>query len=162
VRRGSLDSWLNRIPLEKMWFLRSSRNTSTSPLLQLEIITAFIRASHRTLSWASWIQSTPSFPPSQCSMFHTKLSPSSGFFKTRLHWLSCCARSRVVVEALCYKPESFGFETRWSEPLNRPWRSIRFWDIEDPTLTRKSAHRWRWDCQPYAPAVLYLQEDTWY
>jgi hypothetical protein len=24
-----------------------------------------------------------------------------------------------------------------------------------PTLSRQSAHRWRWGCQPYAPAVLY-------
>jgi hypothetical protein len=29
------------------------------------------------------------------------------------------------------------------------------WDIEAPTFSRQSAHRWRWGCQPYAPAALY-------
>jgi hypothetical protein len=29
-------------------------------------------------------------------------------------------------------------------------------------LSRQSAHRWRWGCQPHAPATLYPQEDTWY
>jgi hypothetical protein len=44
-----------------------------------------------------------------------------------------------------------------SYPCNRPWRPIRFWDVEVPTLSRQSAHRWRWGCQPYAPAALYPQ-----
>jgi hypothetical protein len=29
---------------------------------------------------------------------------------------------------------------------------IGFWDAEDSTLSRQSAHRWRWECQHYAPA----------
>jgi hypothetical protein len=29
------------------------------------------------------------------------------------------------------------------------------WDVEAPTFSRQSAHRWRWGCQPYAPAALY-------
>jgi hypothetical protein len=32
-------------------------------------------------------------------------------------------------------------------------------DVEDPTLSRQSAHRWRLSCQSYAPAALYTQED---
>jgi hypothetical protein len=28
---------------------------------------------------------------------------------------------------------------------------IGLWDVEDPTLSIKSAHSWQWDCQPYAP-----------
>jgi hypothetical protein len=36
------------------------------------------------------------------------------------------------------------------------------WDVEIPTFSRKSAHRWRWGCQPYAPVALYPQEDSWY
>jgi hypothetical protein len=47
-------------------------------------------------------------------------------------------------------------------PCNRPWRSIELWDVEAPTLSRKSAHRWRWYFQPYASAALYPQEDFWY
>jgi hypothetical protein len=38
---------------------------------------------------------------------------------------------------------------------NRPWRPIRLSDVEDPTFSRQWAHRWRWGCQPYAPAALY-------
>jgi hypothetical protein len=34
--------------------------------------------------------------------------------------------------------------------------------LEAPTIPRQSAHRWRWGCQPYAPAALYSQEDPWY
>jgi hypothetical protein len=29
---------------------------------------------------------------------------------------------------------------------------MRFRDVEAPTFSRQSAHRWRWGCQPYAPA----------
>jgi hypothetical protein len=38
----------------------------------------------------------------------------------------------------------------------RPWRPIGLWDVEAPTFSRQSAHRWRWGCQPYAPPALYL------
>jgi hypothetical protein len=41
-------------------------------------------------------------------------------------------------------------------------KAIGFWDVEAPTFSRQSAHRWRWGCQPYAPTTLYLQEDSWY
>jgi hypothetical protein len=47
-------------------------------------------------------------------------------------------------------------------PCNRPWRPIGLWDVEAPTFSIQSAHRWRWDCQPYAPAALNPQEDSWY
>jgi hypothetical protein len=40
-------------------------------------------------------------------------------------------------------------------PCNRQWRPIGLWDVKDLTMSRQSAHRWRWGCQPYAPAVLY-------
>jgi hypothetical protein len=41
-----------------------------------------------------------------------------------------------------------------SYPCNRPWRPIGLWDVEVPTFSRQPAHRWRWGCQPYAPAAL--------
>jgi hypothetical protein len=41
-------------------------------------------------------------------------------------------------------------------PCNRQWRPIQLWDVEDPTFSRQSAHRWRWGCQPYPPAAFYL------
>jgi hypothetical protein len=40
-------------------------------------------------------------------------------------------------------------------PCNRPWRPICLWDVEAPKFSRKSAHRWQWGCQPYAPTALY-------
>jgi hypothetical protein len=42
-----------------------------------------------------------------------------------------------------------------SYPSYRPWRPIGLWDVEAPTFSSQSAHRWWWDCQPYAPAALY-------
>jgi hypothetical protein len=44
---------------------------------------------------------------------------------------------------------------RLSYPCNRPWRSIGLWDVEGPTFSRQSAHRWRWGSQAFAPAALY-------
>jgi hypothetical protein len=41
-------------------------------------------------------------------------------------------------------------------------RPIGLWDVEAPTFSRQSAHRWRWGCRAYAPASLYPQEDSWY
>jgi hypothetical protein len=50
-----------------------------------------------------------------------------------------------------------GKKKKWqSYPCNRPWRPTWLWDVEDPTFSRQSAHIWRWRCQPYAPAALYL------
>jgi hypothetical protein len=45
-----------------------------------------------------------------------------------------------------------------SYPCNRPWRPMGPWDVEAPTFCRQSAHRWRWGCQPYAPAALYSRK----
>jgi hypothetical protein len=42
-------------------------------------------------------------------------------------------------------------------PNNMLWRPVGFWDVEDPTLFTHSSHRWRWCCQPYAPAA-----ELWY
>jgi hypothetical protein len=46
--------------------------------------------------------------------------------------------------------------------LSRPWTPIGLWAVEAHTFSRQSAHRWRWDCHPYAPAALYPHEDSWY
>jgi hypothetical protein len=51
---------------------------------------------------------------------------------------------------------------KYSYPCNRPWWPIGLWHVEAPTLSRQSAHRWRWGCQPHAPAALYPQEDSSY
>jgi hypothetical protein len=36
------------------------------------------------------------------------------------------------------------------------------WDVEALTFYSQLAHRWRWCCQPYAPAALCSQENSWY
>jgi hypothetical protein len=41
---------------------------------------------------------------------------------------------------------------KWRCPCNRPWRPIWLQEVEAPTFSRQLAHRWRWGCQPYAPA----------
>jgi hypothetical protein len=49
-------------------------------------------------------------------------------------------------------------ETRIVEiiPCNRPWKPIGLWDVVGSHIfSQQSAHRWRWSCQPYAPAALY-------
>jgi hypothetical protein len=68
-------------------------------------------------------------------------------------------RSQRTETALLHEVHSS--QTGKSDPCNRPWRPIGLWDVEDPTFSGQSAHRWRWGCQPYAPAALYAQEDSW-
>jgi hypothetical protein len=43
-----------------------------------------------------------------------------------------------------------------SYPFNRPWRPVGLWDVEAPALSGQSSQRWRWVCQPDAPATLTL------
>jgi hypothetical protein len=43
-----------------------------------------------------------------------------------------------------------------------PWRPIGLWDIENLTLYRHSAHRWRRGCHPYAPTTLYSPETLFF
>jgi hypothetical protein len=45
-----------------------------------------------------------------------------------------------------------------SYPRSRPWRPTGLRDVEDPTLSRQSAHRWNLGCQFYAPAALCSPE----
>jgi hypothetical protein len=49
-------------------------------------------------------------------------------------------------------------KVKWSYPRNRLWRPVGLCDVEDPTLSSQSAHRWRQDCQHCAPAALYSPE----
>jgi hypothetical protein len=44
---------------------------------------------------------------------------------------------------------------RQSYPCNRPWRPIGLWDVEAPTSSTQSGHRWRWGFPPHSPAALY-------
>jgi hypothetical protein len=52
------------------------------------------------------------------------------------------------------------FKKNYSEkknyyPRNRPWKPIGLWDVEDTTLSRQSAHRWRWGSALYAGCTLF-------
>jgi hypothetical protein len=68
----------------------------------------------------------------------------------------CVSYSFLRVFFVCFVPSK-----RQSYLCNRPWMPTGR-DIETPTFSRQSAHRWRWCCQPHAPAAVYLQEDSWY
>jgi hypothetical protein len=58
---------------------------------------------------------------------------------------------------------SFGFSTLIERYLcNKLFMPVVVSDVEAPTFCRKSAHRWRWGCRPYAPNGLFLQEDPRY
>jgi hypothetical protein len=45
---------------------------------------------------------------------------------------------------------------------NGLWRPMRLWDVEAPTFSRQSAHRWRWGCHPHVLAAFYPQKDSLY
>jgi hypothetical protein len=44
-------------------------------------------------------------------------------------------------------------------PRNRPWGPAGLRDVEDSTLYKESAIRWRRDCLPPLPAALYSPEE---
>jgi hypothetical protein len=50
-------------------------------------------------------------------------------------------------------PEAY-HSTPTTAEVKKTWiySSIGLWDVEGPTFSRKSFHRWRRGCQPYAPA----------
>jgi hypothetical protein len=45
-------------------------------------------------------------------------------------------------------------------PVNKPWRPTELLDVEVPTFSRQSPHRWLPGRQPYALAALPPQEDS--
>jgi hypothetical protein len=64
------------------------------------------------------------------------------------------ARTRTRSTAVGSQRLTAWATARPSYPCNRPWRSIRLWEVEAPTFSRQSAHRRQWGCQPYASAAL--------
>jgi hypothetical protein len=64
----------------------------------------------------------------------------------------CFSWSNRLCVCVCVCERERERVNRWNYPCNSAWRPMRYWDIEAPTFSRKSAHRWRWGCQPYAPA----------
>jgi hypothetical protein len=70
-----------------------------------------------------------------------------------ISWAFCCYRTLVHAHIKLDVSSS-----KLSYPRNRPCKPIGFWDVEDPTLSRQSARRWLWGCEPYAPAALYTSE----
>jgi hypothetical protein len=70
-----------------------------------------------------------------------------------LHFRQNHCTNRLVPQHHCWKRgRPHGKEIYL---CNRPWRPIRLWDVEAPTLPMQSAHRWRRSCQSYAPTSLY-------
>jgi hypothetical protein len=77
--------------------------------------------------------------------------------------LSLVNRSQIIrhhhsANALISKCLFQNMAPRHIYPWNRPWRPIGLWDVENPTLYRHTANRWRLQCQHYAPAALCSPE----
>jgi hypothetical protein len=47
-------------------------------------------------------------------------------------------------------------------PCKRPWMSTELWDVEAPTFSRQSAHRWLWGCQVLRASHPLPPKDFWY
>jgi hypothetical protein len=94
-------------------------------------------------------------PPNMKIMFPYLCPPVTGWPsytpRHRTHFILPFTTHMVTVEV-------FWILFRYSYSCNRPWRPISLWDVEAPTFSRQSPHRWRWGCQPYSPGVLY----SWY
>jgi hypothetical protein len=126
-----------------------------------------------------WIMSSSqSSDPPRYQTFRTLLTWSGiRIWKTvRSHFMRGCMRSWTSPMIQCSKMshrnkcEVFGGDShdlnetlrlKWEYifyillfqiPCNRSWGHIGLWDVVAPTFYRQSAHRWRWGCQPYAPA----------
>jgi hypothetical protein len=102
---------------------------------------------------------------------HYVSGPSRKNVKTNVQYIP-----KAVLNFKCYMTEqawhiSYGYSTSATQgnyhilfihsfTVQFPIRTISVtghagpqgWDIEAATFSRQSAHRWRWDCQPYMPA----------
>jgi hypothetical protein len=73
-------------------------------------------------------------------------------FFSQCRWLSECS---LETDKDYFHSKHFQFRTQSFHLRLRPWRPVGLCDVESPTFSRQSAHRWRWDCEPHAPAALY-------
>jgi hypothetical protein len=84
--------------------------------------------------------------------FYTRQITPSDFF-TRSSRIEIQTKHSFCIRATC--PANLRYTIiRWNSqlvklfrvlnyPRNRPWRPIGLWDVEDPTFSRQSIHRWR-------------------
>jgi hypothetical protein len=156
-----------------MWGALSDEKTGLSD----GFITAFIKVSHVTLPEPD--DPIRTFESSFSKVWFNIFLPCTSrapnlLFPWDLSNRNICA---FLMWLVCFLPVSFPWFGRRNSArcrgdsyrkikknytCNRPWRPIGLWDVEAPTFSRQSAHRWRWGCQPHAPATLYSQEDSWY
>jgi hypothetical protein len=92
------------------------------------------------------IISIPALPHIQFQLHCNKCSPSLPTLQ-----FCCVACPCQIVRWQKQLKSPYNFSTLKGKACNRPWRPIGLWDVEDPTFSRQSTHRWRWGCQPYAP-----------
>jgi hypothetical protein len=85
----------------------------------------------------------------------TSLCEIVSYIHGRIQEISCCIllylRNKLQIIILKVYVNCL----KWSSPRNRLWGPVGLWDVEDPTLSRRSAHGWRQGCQPYSPATPY-------
>jgi hypothetical protein len=126
----------------------------------------------------SWIsQSTPYLVKIKFSIVLTSTSRSIASLLLFFFWLIQALHALYDHPIATYQIRKFGQGLKKTErypfyifsdekkvklSCNRPWCPIWLSEVEAHIFTRQSAHRWRWGSQPYAPAALYSQEDSWY
>jgi hypothetical protein len=82
-------------------------------------------------------------------------SPAQSFLVPSATGLTtvCCCLTTIRVVQLCADVTNMwiyihfcirlhGVVLDWKYPCNRPWRPIGLWEVEDPTFSRQSTHRW--------------------
>jgi hypothetical protein len=90
-------------------------------------------------------KSTPGGPYNAPITQLVRERPTAGLLLIATGWFETAARPLTVRTEFCDCNGHCG-----------PWTSRCTQAVETSTLSRQSAHRWRWGCQPYAPATLVL------
>jgi hypothetical protein len=73
---------------------------------------------------------------------------------TRIRYFQNMMRTKKQYHGYC-GTQKHCLLKKTSYPCNRPWRPAGLWEVDTPTFSIQSAHRWRWGYQPYAPATFY-------
>jgi hypothetical protein len=71
-------------------------------------------------------------------------------------FLSVCNVTYTAWNAVVFSSCATCMGGKVNYPCSQPWRPIGLWNVEAPTFSRQSAHRWR-----YVLVTHYPQENSW-